>query len=192
MEKKCVFKGCFKKAHSKGLCIAHYQQQRTGKKLKPLQFQVHGKTEKERFFARIGKLESGCWQWLGSLNAGYGQFRLDTGAIILSHRYSYLLHKGGSIEGLVVMHTCDNPKCVNPDHLVLGTQADNVQDMHKKGRDKKRALIGINHSLSKLNDEAVREIRKSSDSIMSIAKRFDVSRASIYDVLSGKTWKHVK
>lgn len=192
MEKKCQFKGCFNKAHSKGLCIAHYQQQRLGKPLKSLQVQIHGKTEKERFFARVGKLDSGCWIWLASLNTGYGQFRLDTGKIILAHRYSYLIHKGNPIDGLVVMHTCDNPKCVNPDHLVLGTQAENIRDMHVKGRAKKRGLIGVDHSMSKLDDGKVLEIRASTESVMALSKKFNVSRAVIYDVLSRKTWRHVK
>jgi len=192
MECKCSFKGCFKKAHSKGLCIAHYQQQRQGKELKPLQVQHHGLTEKERFFRRVGKLDSGCWVWLGSLNNGYGQFRREDGSIILSHRYSYMLHNDSAIDGLVVMHKCDNPKCVNPDHLMLGTQAENVQDMRQKGREKHRSLSGSEHGMSKLTDDLVRDIRSSNESGPAISKRLGVSTATIYDVRNRKIWKHVE
>ena len=191
MEKLCGFKGCFAKVHSSGLCGSHYQQKRQGKELKPLQKQFHGLTEQERFFKRVGKIDSGCWLWLASLNNGYGQFRRDDGSIILAHRYSYLLHNENAIDRLVVMHYCDNPLCVNPEHLILGTQAENVMDMHHKGRAKKRGLIGEAHGQAKLNEEKVRLIRASENSIAAIAKEFDVSRATIYDVLNRKIWKHV-
>lgn len=192
MDCKCSFRGCFKPAHSKGLCIAHYQQQRVGKPLKPLQVQHHGLSEQERFFRRVGKLDSGCWVWLGSLNNGYGQFRRDDGSIILSHRLSHLMHSGSSIDGLVVMHKCDNPKCVNPDHLALGTQAENVQDMREKGREKKRGAPGMQHGMSKLTDALVVEIRGSQESGPSIAKRLGISTTTVYDVRNRRIWKHIK
>lgn len=191
MECKCSFKGCFKKAHSKGLCIAHYQQQRLGKELKPLQVQHHGLTERERFFRRVGKLDSGCWIWLGSLNTGYGQFRREDGSIILTHRYSYLLHNDSAIDGLVVMHKCDNPRCVNPEHLMLGTQAENVKDMIVKGRDKKRSLPGESHGMSKLTDDLVREIRASTETGPAIAERLGIATSTVYDVRNRKLWKHI-
>lgn len=187
----CSFRGCFGNAHSKGLCGAHYAQQRVGKELKPLQKQFHGLTEKERFFKRVGKLDSGCWLWLGSLNTGYGQFRRDDGSIVLSHRFSYLLHNGGAVDGLVVMHKCDTPRCVNPEHLALGTQADNVQDMRNKGREKKRGLPGSEHGMSKLTDAQVREIRSSKESGPAIAKRLSISTTTVYDVRNRKIWTHI-
>lgn len=192
MDTKCSFKGCFMPVHSRGLCGAHYQQQRQGKELKPLQKQYHGLSEVDRFFKRVGKIDSGCWLWLGSLNAGYGQFRRDDGSIILAHRYSYIHAFNSPIDGLVVMHKCDTPKCVNPDHLMLGTQAENVMDMHSKGRAKKRGVIGELHHQAKLTDDQVRLIRASDKKTADIAKEFGVSRTVIYDILKRRIWKHIE
>jgi hypothetical protein len=75
-----------------------------------------------------------CWEWTaGKFNTGYGQFSVD-GAPQLAHRFSYEMHYGKISDGLHVLHTCDNPPCVNPEHLWLGTQADNNEDRDKKGR----------------------------------------------------------
>ena len=188
----CSFKGCFGKAHSKGLCGSHYAQQRVGKELVPLQKQFHGLSEKDRFFKRVGKLDSGCWLWLGSLNTGYGQFRRDDGSIVLAHRFSYVLHNENAVDGLVVMHKCDTPRCVNPDHLMLGTQAENVKDMHIKGRAKKRCLNGVDHGMSKLTETQVREIRDSKETGPAIAQKMGISTTTVYDVRNRRIWKHVE
>jgi hypothetical protein len=188
----CSFKGCFGKAHSKGLCGSHYAQQRVGKELVPLQKQFHGLSEKDRFFKRVGKLDSGCWLWLGSLNTGYGQFRRDDGSIVLAHRFSYVLHNETAVDGLVVMHKCDTPRCVNPEHLILGTQAENVQDMRQKGREKHRSLSGSDHGMSKLTEMQVKEIRDSKETGPAIAQRIGISTTTVYDVRNRRIWKHVE
>lgn len=78
---------------------------------------------------------TGCWEWKRATNnIGYGMFRWATGIMRTAHRVSYELFKGPIPKGLVVCHTCDNPKCVNPDHLWLGTMKDNHTDMVNKGR----------------------------------------------------------
>jgi hypothetical protein len=98
------------------------QVRMTGPKLRP--------TLAERFAPRFGFAPSGCWPWTGKIATnGYGY--LDN---MLAHRASWLIHHGPIPEGLQVLHHCDNPRCVNPDHLWLGTQADNVADMMAKGR----------------------------------------------------------
>lgn len=84
------------------------------------------------FFRRFDKSD-GCWIWKGSSSSGYGRFNIR-GRSELAHRISYVIHKGTIPDGMVVMHTCDNGMCVNPDHLVIGTQADNLADMRRKGR----------------------------------------------------------
>lgn len=89
----------------------------------------------DRFWCKVRKSD-GCWEWTGSIGShGYGQI-MDRGTPLTVHRVSYLLaHGEDSIaDGLYVMHRCDNKKCVNPDHLSLGTHADNMADMTSKGR----------------------------------------------------------
>lgn len=90
-------------------------------------------TEK-RFWERVNKQPDGCWLWTGTTNLrGYGILARNN-TMQLAHRFSYELHKGVIPDGMFVCHSCDNPPCVNPDHLWLGTNADNVSDMVAKGR----------------------------------------------------------
>ena len=87
----------------------------------------------KRFWRQVNKSET-CWNWTGSLGTrGYGALLVD-GATLLAHRYSYTLHVGPIPEGMIVRHSCDNPRCVNPDHLLLGIQMDNHADKIERGR----------------------------------------------------------
>lgn len=88
----------------------------------------------ERFKDKYTVSDNGCWEWTGALGSdGYGRLKVNN-KMILSHRFSYELYKGEIINGLVVCHQCDNRKCVNPNHLWLGTQRDNMIDCVLKGR----------------------------------------------------------
>jgi hypothetical protein len=107
-----------------------------------------------------------CWEWTGRLNRdGYGGFKMNHQDLHV-HRWS-MKFAGHDIAGKVVCHKCDNPKCVNPDHLFLGTQADNVKDMIAKGRYVKPQ--------SKLSDADIVAIQQSTDSYKTIGKRFNIS-----------------
>jgi hypothetical protein len=87
----------------------------------------------DRFWSRVDK-GAGCWEWTGGKSDGYGQLCDEYGRKVRAHRYSYTIHHGPIPSGRVVRHTCDNPGCVNPSHLLLGTQLDNAADRDVRGR----------------------------------------------------------
>lgn len=134
------------------------------------------KPVRDRFMDKVN-VTTDCWEWKGATTAtGYGNFWFE-GRQVLAHRMSFSLFKGKIPEGLVVMHMCDNPNCVNPAHLSLGTHSDNTQDCIKKGR-----FIGN----TKLTPEVIRQIREAEGTQRQIAKRFGVSQTHVSDIRSGK------
>lgn len=143
----------------------------------------HGLLLEDRFLEKVNKAD-GCWLWTGSKNPnGYGQIRVDKKSI-LTHRVSWELYKGPIPKGLFVCHHCDTPACVNPNHLFLGTQSDNIQDMLAKGRS----------GNAKLTVDQTREIRErvaNGEKPIMIAKEFGVVKSTIYRVVNRKTWKEI-
>jgi hypothetical protein len=96
------------------------------------------------------------------------------------------------IKGQVVRHTCDNRLCVNPEHLVIGSQADNVQDMHERGRASDVRATGKDHGTVKLTEQQVLDIRsRTRESQRELAAEFGVSQYAIYSIIARKTWKHI-
>jgi|SRR5882672_1393227 len=151
----------------------------------------------DRFWARVKKTKT-CWLWQGPLESwfGRGNIRLDKlpgeirGAHVFVHRFSWMIHNGPIPEGIDVCHTCDVAHCVRPDHLFLGTQADNNADMVQKGRQCK----GSQQYNAKLKEKDIPVIRRLGDDGLSeqkIANLYDVSQVAISCVLLRKTWKHV-
>ena len=143
----------------------------------------------ERFWAKIEKGDD-CWLWTGATRGGgYGTFKY-CGRTVSTHRYSYELFVGPIPDGLYVLHRCDVRACVNPAHLFLGTNADNLRDMVEK----RRGNIGQRHGMSKLTDDDVRAIRiacADGESRASVAKRYPVHRSGIEKVVNGISWRHV-
>lgn len=128
-----------------------------------------------------------CWEWTGSCNKhGYGRYA-EEGSHVLAHRKSFELFVGPIPEGMQVLHRCDNPPCINPFHLFLGTHRDNMADMFAKGRG--RRLAGEENPNSKLKYRDVLEIRSSILPRRELADRFGVSGQLIRLVQLGKVWK---
>jgi len=139
---------------------------------------------------------SGCWLWEASLNGTkgyYGQIRTGN-TMSLAHRVSYELHKGKIPKGKFVLHTCDVPSCVNPDHLFLGTQLDNMLD--KKIKNRCHSNKGSENGRSKLTEKEVTEIKLLLNSNLflqkEIAEMFNVAQNTVSSISTGYTWKHMK
>lgn len=143
----------------------------------------------ERFWSMVEKADA-CWLWTGyTMSSGHGQMYHPDGTMLV-HRFSWELHNGPIPEGLVVCHKCDVPNCVNPSHLFLGTQSDNVQDAVNKGRLQHGETNG--HSKLKVDDVlSIIRLRKSGLTEPQIASQFGVSRGAINSILRNKTWKHI-
>lgn len=186
----CVVAGCGKAVFARGWCGAHYAKWRKyGDPLVVKQRQIHGKTLRERFEQYTIKSD-GCWLWIGNRDPnGYGRLNVN-GTPMLAHRLSWTLHNS-DIGDVCVLHKCDNPPCVNPVHLFLGSQTDNCDDMWSKGRAKPGHVIGMKHGMAKLNDEQVLQIRKNEESIPEASVKFNVSETNIRDIRNGKIWKHL-
>ena len=134
--------------------------------------------------------ETGCWNWTaGKQSMGYGMMTVK-GKRMLAHRYSYeLAHTNKIPKGMFVLHKCDNPACVNPDHLFLGTQKDNIRDCIKKNRHSPPPHIGQAHR--KLTEKQVIKIKKLLSQGLSrrkIAKLFPVTSATIDKIADNKMW----
>lgn len=146
-----------------------------------------------RFWHKVKKLgPNECWEWSGGRDhAGYG--RSGTRAKRLSaHKQSWQIHHGPVPPGLCVCHKCDNPPCVNPNHLFLGTSTANTADKMAKGRH--RVVRGEQHGNAKLTEADVRQIRllhSQGASAYSLGARFSVSASLIHFVVNRKIWRHV-
>lgn len=132
---------------------------------------------------------SGCWLWTCATQSHkYGVIRFE-GKNIRAHRMSWVLNKGVIPKGQKVLHRCDVPECVNPKHLFLGTQQDNIKDCIDKGR--RLTPEGQSHCNAKLTEEQVIAIRNDSRQQKLIAAEYGVSRFTIGDIQHRRNWKHV-
>ena len=140
-----------------------------------------------RFFRHTEWRENGCLEWIAAKNdRGYGMFNRIPNTI-LAHRMAYILAHGEIEKFSVIMHTCDNPSCVNVEHLRLGSHLENQRDKMAKGRGNN----GERHYKAKLTDEQVREIRSSPLLQRELAKKFGISRCHISEIQTRKNWTHI-
>lgn len=146
----------------------------------------------ERFNSKwIKDPETGCHLWTAGIVKGYGQIKKN-GKNVKAHRVSYELNKGDIPDGMCVCHTCDNPSCVNPDHLFIGTHADNMVDKVKKGRAYTGDQSGANNGASKLTEDIVRSIRNMDGACRSVAAAFNISPMNVSLIKRRLTWAHVE
>lgn len=141
----------------------------------------------EKLIAYSKVSPEGCWEWQRSRSrTGYGQCNVGGGKWELAHRVAYKVYVGEIPDGLLVRHKCDNPCCCNPDHLVLGTQKDNMRDCLERGR----FSLGERHA-TKLTEADVRDILTSNDTNRKLADKYGVCNQLISDIRRGKKWQHV-
>ncbi|GAA2394233.1 HNH endonuclease [Gordonia cholesterolivorans] len=186
----CDAEGCDRPHHAHGLCDRHSAMMRT-----------HGRTEYlpvksdlERFWEKVNKTEFGCWEWAARLfSNGYGQFQAECSygyRPYPAHRWIFSKLNGEIPEGLVVRHRCDNRKCVNPDHLELGTVQDNANDAVTR----KRTTQGSRSAQAKLTEGQVIEIRRllaTGINQTAVAKSFGVTSRCVSNIARRQTWRHV-
>lgn len=134
----------------------------------------------DRFWARVLKSgDDACWLWQGTKRCGYGLFSFS-GVQWSAHRFAYVIGNGPLMAGLDVLHRCDNPPCVNPAHLFLGTHVDNMADMVAKRRGKPKA---------KLTASQASEIRASGGRPIDVAREYGISPSTVSNIRAGRVWK---
>lgn len=145
----------------------------------------------------IPEPNSGCWLWTGwTGRRGYGAFHLHGRGQMISSRAAWTILRGEIPDGLWVLHRCNTPACVNPDHLYLGDVRDNVRDMIAAGRQsRKPTIFGEAHYRAKLSEQNVFEIRSlyrsGSATQRELAALFGISKTSVSGVINGRSWRHI-
>jgi len=195
----CKIEDCNGGHKAKGFCIKHY-----------CRYLTHGdptmvsKTRVRKFIPVKDKFESKfvkgseteCWEWMGTKDKdGYGDFNVNSGPNknekAKAHRLSYKLYNGKFDESLMVCHSCDNPGCVNFNHLFLGTAQDNATDMVNKNR----SMRGENNNNAKLSEIDIRDIKRALKTKgvkrMDLAKKYGVNPMTITRIKTKESWKHL-
>lgn len=184
--------GCERPAVCKGYCGAHWARvKRFGEPRTDVpvgtgaHFTLQPKPDPAvLFWTKVEKRGDGCWEWQGARTRfGHGRMRID-GKEVGAHRFSFALHNpDAEIDGAVVRHSCDNPPCVNPNHLLLGTMGDNNRDASRRGRSSTK--------LTETDVLAIRARHASGESYSLLGREFGVSAPAVRAVVLRRVWTHV-
>jgi hypothetical protein len=153
-------------------------------------------TKTQTFWSRVDKKTvDECWEWLGGhWTKGYPCFSWN-GHALRAHRVSYEIYSGHRIpKHLFACHSCDNPGCVNPHHIFIGTNSDNQIDAARKGRLRPPRVHGEQHPKARLTEEqvlAIRELNAKGIGYRKLSKIFPVHRVTIKDIVRRRTWRHI-
>lgn len=192
----CCIKGCNAKSLALGLCANHWR--RNKKYGSPVASKNHagqyrGLSPEERFWPRVKKQLSGCWEWGGAKDQdGYGVFRGEVGGVKFNraHRFSYAVHFGEIPEGSYICHSCDNPKCVNPEHLWAGTPRDNMEDRDAKGR--RIVNFGESCTSSKITKDQAAAILIDPRPYVVIAEEYNIAASTVGSIKNRESWASIE
>jgi hypothetical protein len=148
-----------------------------------------------RFETRYIPDSNGCWIWQGCVNTNGRGYLTHRYKNYQAHRFSWVIHRGEIPQGMLVLHRCDVPLCVNPDHLFIGTAADNTADMMRKGRNRsgggKNPVYGMRNPHAKLTDADVMWIRLDPRSQNAIARDFGIGQDQVSRIKNRQRWAHL-
>lgn len=187
----CEVDGCIKPLKHRGWCLSHYK--RWYKYGDPTLGAPSHYTNPDDAFAAKTRIdvESGCLLWTGSSDyKGYGSLRIK-GKLVKAHRFAWARKNGPIPNGKLVLHRCDNPSCVNADHLFIGTHTDNVRDMDNKGRRVNGQLKGELCHAAKLSEDDIVAIRNDTRRQVDVAKNYGISQTTVSKIQLKQTWRHV-
>lgn len=181
----CTFGDCERVHYAHGFCRMHWERNHINGSPEPTRV-LQGGTVSERL-AHHSERAGDCTEWTGYRDKdGYGQIQVD-GRPERAHRVAYELRHGAIPEGQLLRHTCDNPPCINPDHLVPGDEAENSQDMIERGR----SLAGERNPAAKLSPQDVARIRDLAGSGVQqreIAESFSLGQSHVSRIVRGESW----
>lgn len=185
----CTIPACSAKALARGWCPKHYMRWRThGTTADPEVRQYIPQDPAQRFWQKVNK-SSDCWVYTGACKWGYGAFWLN-GKQVLAHRFSWELLNGPIPNGMLICHHCDNPPCVRPEHLFLGTSQDNRTDAVIKGRHAKGERIHF-AKLAPSQITEIRDLRNRGLEAKDLAVIYEVDKTHIWRITRKKAWKHL-